>query len=294
MLTATARAAHLLLNGTRALLQDWMAWPLLGPYAETNLELAHEVFGEHWADIATWNAGRTRLSEDWLATSKAEQYVILGAGLDTFAWRQAGAIEVHEFDHPSTQGWKRERLEKLGVPEPETLTMTEVNFEEQRVTEALQTSSVDLARPIFVNWLGVLPYLTPDAITETLAGLPPCTAAMTYTLPESAWDAGIRATAERALRHVAAVGEPQITLTTPQETADLLSIAGFRVVEDLGPQEMTARFGLSCRVIERIVLAHKTGAEDPKPPLRRSDGEEMPLTGHALEFVSAAVLELEP
>lgn len=259
MLAATARAAHLLLNGARALLQDWMAWPLLGPYVETNLEFAHELFGEHWTDVATWFAGRTRLTEDWLTRSKAEQYVILGAGLDTFAWRQAGVIEVHEFDHPSTQGWKRERLAKLGVPEPETLTMTEVNFEEQRVTEALQTSSVDLARPIFVNWLGVFPYLTPAAITETLAGLPPCAAAMTYNLPESAWDADIRAAVERVLHSVAALGEPMITLTTPQETADLLSAAGFRVVEDLGPQEMTARFGLSCRVAERIVLAHKAG-----------------------------------
>jgi methyltransferase (TIGR00027 family) len=258
MLIATGRAAHLLLSGARALLQDWMAWPLLGPYAETNLELAHEVFGDHWADAATWIAARTRLSEDWLTTSEAEQYVILGAGLDTFAWRQPNAIEVHEFDHPSTQGWKRERLEKLGVPEPVTLTMTEVNFEEQRVAEALQTSSVDLARPIFVNWLGVLPYLTPAAITETLAGLPACAAAITYNPPESAWDAEIRDAAERVVRTVAALGEPVITLTTPQETADLLSTGGFRVVEDLGSQEVTARFGLSCRAAERIVLAHKT------------------------------------
>ncbi len=260
MLIATGRAAHLLLNGARALLQDWMAWPLLGPYAETSLELANDLFGERWADVATWMAARTRLSEDWLTTSKAEQYVILGAGLDTFAWRQAGgAIEVHEFDHPSTQGWKRERLRKIGVPEPATLTMTEVNFEEHRVAEALQTSSVDLARPIFVNWVGVLPYLTPAAITETLAGLPPCEAAITYNLPESARDADLRAAAERVVRTVAALGEPMITLTTPQETADLLSTAGFRVVEDLGPEEVTARFGLSCRAAERIVLAHKTG-----------------------------------
>jgi methyltransferase (TIGR00027 family) len=218
-----------------------------------------EVFGEHWAEATTWIAARTRIAEDWLTTSKAEQYVILGAGLDTFAWRQAGAIEVHEFDHPSTQDWKRERLEKLGVPEPETLTMTQVNFEEQRVTEALQTSSVDFTRPIFVNWLGVLPYLTPAAITETLAGLPPCAAAITYNPPRSAWDAGIRAAAERVVRTVAALGEPAITLTTPQETAGLLSTAGFRVVEDLGPQDVTARFGLACRAAERIVLAHKTG-----------------------------------
>lgn len=185
--------------------------------------------------------------------------MILGAGLDTFAWRQAGAIEVHEFDHPATQGWKRERLAKLGVSQSATLTMTEVNFEEQPVAEVLQTSSVDLAQPMFVNWVGVLPYLTPAVITETLTGLPPCAAAITYNLPESARDADLRTAAERVVRTVAAFGEPMITLTTQQEPADLLSTGGFRVVEDLGPQEVTARFGLSCRAAERIVLAHKSG-----------------------------------
>lgn len=263
MLAATARAAHLLLNGPRALLQDWMAWPLLGPDAEMHVELARGVLGEQAADFATWLSARTRLSEDWLRASKAEQYVILGAGLDTFAWRQAGAIEVHEFDHPSTQGWKRERLDKLGVPYPEALTMTEVNFEEHSITDALAISSVDLARPIFVNWLGVLSYLTPDAITETLNGLPPCSAAISYSLRESVWDADTRAFAESLFRTFAALGEPQITLTTPHETAELLATAGFRVVEDLGPGDVAARFGLSCVSPERIVLAQKasTGVE---------------------------------
>ena len=255
MLTATARAWHVLLNGPRALLQDWMAWPLLGPDAETSLELARGVMGDHTADLATWIAARTRLSEDWLTASKAEQYLILGAGLDTFAWRQAGAIEVHEFDHRSTQGWKRERLGKLGVPSPEALTMTEVNFEEQSVTDALQASPVDLARPIFVNWLGVLQYLTTDAIIETLKGLPPCLAAIGYCLPES--DAEWRSEVAAFLRTLAAIGEPFITLTTPHETAELLAAAGFRVLEDLGPGDVAARFGLSCVSPERIALAEK-------------------------------------
>jgi methyltransferase (TIGR00027 family) len=258
MLTATGRAWHLLLNGPRALLQDWMAWPFLGPDAQTSLELARGLMGDHTADLATWIAARTRLSEDWLTASKAEQYVILGAGLDTFAWRQEGAIEVHEVDHPSTQGWKRERLGILGVPHPEVLTMTEINFEEQGVADALQASSVDLARPIFVNWVGVLQYLTTDAIIETLKGLPPCLAAIGYCLPESAFDAEWRGEVATFFRTLAAIGEPFITLTTPQEIAELLAAAGFSVLEDLGPQDVTARFGLSCLSPERIVLAQKT------------------------------------
>lgn len=106
MLTATARAWHLLLNGPRALLQDWMAWPLLGPDAETSLELARGVMGDHTADLATWIAARTRLSEDWLTASKAEQYVILGAGLDTFAWRQGMNSTIRPRRDGSGTAWE--------------------------------------------------------------------------------------------------------------------------------------------------------------------------------------------
>lgn len=257
MMAAVARAGHLFMYGSRALLSDWMAWPLLGAEAETYLAAARGLIGEHAFDYATWHAARIRISEDWLAASQARQYVILGAGLDSFAWRQGGDVAVYEFDHPATQGWKLERLEKLGVPIPSTMTMVEADFERQSVEELLEVSSVDLGQPIFVSWLGVIPYLTADTIVATLNQLPPCTIATSYLLPESGWDASTRTFAEPMLRAFADLGEPLLTSTTPEETAVLLERGGFHVDSDLGAADVTAQHAIPCVSHERILLAHK-------------------------------------
>jgi methyltransferase (TIGR00027 family) len=261
MLAAAARAGHILSHGPRVVLNDWLAWPLLGSDAETYLERGVTLLGEYAVDYATWHAARTRLPEDWVAASAAEQYVLLGAGLDSFAWRQTGAIPVYEFDHPATQRWKRTRLEKLLrlglLPWPPTLTMVEADFERQSLQAILETSPLDLHRPLFVSWIGVLTYLTPDAITAALSALPPCSAAISYVLPEARWDARTRTFAEPMMRALAELGEPLLTLTTPEETAALIETGGFRVVEDIGADDVTARFGLPCVSHERIVLAHK-------------------------------------
>jgi methyltransferase (TIGR00027 family) len=212
----------------------------------------------HWSPIG-WRghcSART-FSEDWLIASQARQYVILGAGLNSFAWREAGNLEVYEFDHPATQGWKRARVEKLGVPTPSTLTMVESDVEHESVGEVLRASSLDLARPILVSWLGVLPYLTPDTIVATLDAVPPCTIVALYGLPESQWDPATRPFAERILHTFAELGEPVLALTTPEQTADLLRRGGFAVEEDLGADGRDDRHGISCIGHERIVLAQK-------------------------------------
>lgn len=257
MLAAAARAGHLLTYGPRALVNDWLVWPLLGADAEAYLERGRALIGEAAVDYATWHAARTRLPEDWLAGSSAEQYVILGSGLDSFAWRQTGTVAVYEFDHPATQSWKRTRLKKLDVPWPVTLTMVEADFEKRSLPDILEASSLDVARSLFVNWVGVLPYLTPDAIVATLGALPPCSAAISYVLPETSWDLAIRTFAAPMKRAFEELGEKVLTLTTPEQTAALLAKGGFRIIEDLGADEVTARFGLPCISHERLVLAHK-------------------------------------
>jgi len=257
MLAAIGRIAHLFAYGPRALVADWLAWPLLGSDAETLLKVGRELIGEHAIDYATWHAARTRFSEDWLIASQARQYVILGAGLDSFAWRQASDVEVYEFDHPATQRWKRARLETLGVLTPSTLMMVEADFEHESVGTVLRDSSLDVTRSIFVSWLGVLPYLTPDAIVATLDALPRCTIAVSYGLPESRWDSMTRPFATRMMHTFAEMGEPLLTMTTPEQTADLLRRGGFEAEEDLGAVDVTTRYGIPCIGHERIVLAHK-------------------------------------
>lgn len=258
MLAATGRAFHLLAYGPRALLADWLAYPLLGPDADAYVDAAKGLVGDSAAAYATWHAARVRFTEDWLAANQSEQYVILGAGLDSFAWRHDGTDQTHEFDHPATQAWKRARLEKLAVPWPESLSMMAADFENESVADVLMRSNVDFSHPLFVSWLGVIPYLTVDAIIATLRALPPCDAAISYALPLHACDESSRGFAETVAGAAAAMGEPFITLTTPEETRDLLQAGGFEVDEDLGATDVTKRFGLPCVSYERIVLAHKT------------------------------------
>jgi methyltransferase (TIGR00027 family) len=140
------------------------------------------VFGDSAPLLATWVAARSRFTEDWLAGSGAAQYVILGAGLDTFAWRQAGRVRVFEVDHPATQAWKRSRLDALGIVAPAELVWAPVDFEAESLTDGLSRAGLD-AGHTFVSCLGVVSYLSLDAIRATLADLPPCTLAVSHGTP---------------------------------------------------------------------------------------------------------------
>jgi methyltransferase (TIGR00027 family) len=127
-MTACARGAHLLAHGPRAVLTDWLAWPLVGAEAESLTARSRATLGVGAPLLATWLAARSRFTEDWLAGSNAAQYVILGAGLDSFAWRQTGRLRVYEVDHPATEDWKRSRLDALGVAAPPELVWAPVDL----------------------------------------------------------------------------------------------------------------------------------------------------------------------
>lgn len=135
VMTAHARGAHLLATGPRAVLTDWLAWPLVGAEVESLTARALEMFGDRAPLLATWVAARSRFSEDWMAASEASQYVILGAGLDSFAWRQTGPLRVFEVDHPASQDWKRSRLDALGVSAPPELVWAPVDFEAESLAD---------------------------------------------------------------------------------------------------------------------------------------------------------------
>lgn len=172
MMAALGRAGHMVHYGPRALLCDWLAWPLIGADAEAMLADLRPAVGDLEAPFAAWFAARSRLAEDWLAASGSEQYVILGAGVDTFAWRQSGNVRVFEVDHPDTQAWKKQRAVTVGLRSPPQLVWVPVDFERQRVGSALAAAGLDGTSGVFVSWLGVIPYLTRDAILQTLRELP--------------------------------------------------------------------------------------------------------------------------
>jgi methyltransferase (TIGR00027 family) len=208
--------------------------------------------------LATWVTARSRIAEDWLAASDAEQYVLLGAGLDSFAWRQDGGVRVLEVDHPATQAWKRSRLEALGMSVPVELVWVPVDFEVESIADGLERSDLG-SGPTFISWLGVTAYLTPEAIGATLRGLPACSLAVSYATPEDMWQGDVRRVSKMFEAMALQAGEPLVSLLTPDAFADVLAANGFAVVEDVGPEDVQGRYGLPALSLgnERIALATK-------------------------------------
>jgi methyltransferase (TIGR00027 family) len=194
---------------------------------------------------------RSRLSEDTLAgcvRRGVRQVVVLGAGLDTFSLRNPFedlGVRVFEVDYPATQAWKRRRLREAGLRLPDSLTFAPVDFERQSLAEGLGAAGFRGERPAFFQWLGVVHYLTRDAIFATLdfiARIPASAVVFDYTEPLERHSperrARLMATAERA----AARGEPWLSFFDPPEIAALLRNKGFARVEDVSFTEMVSRF----------------------------------------------------
>lgn len=258
MMTGGARGWHLLRHGPHAVLVDWLAWPLIGSPAEALFAGIRAAFGDVTDPVATWIAARSRIAEDWLAASGAKQYVILGAGLDSFAWRQQGGVRVFEVDQPATQAWKRARLEELGIPLPSELVWVAVDFEVESVAAGFDAVGLS-SGPTFISWLGVIHYLSLEAISATLRGLPPCSLAVTYITPEDTWHSDIGPASKTFQAMALQAGEPLVSMLTPDHIADVLADAGFALVEDVGPEDVETRYGLPALSIanERIALATK-------------------------------------
>lgn len=213
-------------------------------------------------------AARSRFAEDMLAEAVGRgvrQYVVLGAGLDTFAYRSPFPVErlqIFEVDHPSTQAWKRERLAAAGVALPPNLEFVAADFERVSLPQVMAASGLDPHRPACVSWLGVTVYLTIDVVRGVLAwaaALPARSCLVfEYAVPHASSPAGERLRAGMMERSAAA-GEPWITFFEPQEMAR--ELAAFAAVVDLGPDEVTARYfagrrdGLRPRGTARLVCA---------------------------------------
>jgi methyltransferase (TIGR00027 family) len=187
MVSATVRGWHLFVHGDLALLRDWFGWPLVGGEAAAIRASLAAIYGTSSDQFATWVTARSRLAEDWLSSSGAAQYVNLGAGLDSYAWRHPTGVRIFEVDHPSTQAWKRTRLAALGLSVPDTLVWVPVDFETQSLMHELGSAGLT-PEATFASWLGVVPYLTVDAITATLDALPRCSLAVSYLTPPDSWE----------------------------------------------------------------------------------------------------------
>jgi methyltransferase (TIGR00027 family) len=216
-------------------------------------------------------AVRSRYAEDELGQAVARgvrQYVVLGAGLDTFAYRNpypADALRVFEVDHPATQSFKRARLEQAGIPIPDTLTFAPVDFETQTLPEGLGRAGFDNRSPAFFSWLGVTYYLTKEAVATTLrfvASLPKKSGIVfDYFILPSHVNPVVSMAYDALADRVASAGEPFRNSYDPSVlTKDLIDM-GFTDVRDLGPDEINARYftgrtdGLSVGGFARLMSA---------------------------------------
>ena len=244
------RALHVEVDPPPHVIEDEVGLKLVAP-------------GEGWrsrADMSPFTrpfrasiVARARFIEDLVAEQAARgvgQYVILGAGLDTFAERRtelASRLLIFEVDRAGPQAWKRQRLVDLGFGVPSFLRLVPVDFEAgetwwERVAEA----GFDLDRPAVVASTGVSMYLTKDAIAATLrqvaALAPGSTLAMSFTLPIELADPDMRPALERAAEGARASGTPFISFFTPAEMLALGREAGFRDVQHVSAAALAHRY----------------------------------------------------
>jgi methyltransferase (TIGR00027 family) len=249
---AMRRAAHQLYDDPPLVFTDPLALRILPEEARAELREREEM--ERMQPFArgmrAFMAARSRFAEDALERAFAtgvRQYVVLGAGLDTYAARSPhDDLRVFEVDHPATQAWKRHRLQESGIHLADTVTFVSVDFEHERLMDRLVASGFDANAPAFGSWLGVLPYLTREAAEGTLRALGRLPqrsgVAFDYAVERASLPSQQQAAFDWLAERVARAGEPFRLAFMPADLRELLAECGFARVEDLDGEAIHARY----------------------------------------------------
>jgi methyltransferase (TIGR00027 family) len=254
---AAAHRAYHLMRDRPTILEDSAAIWLLGPPLSVVLRMAplRWLFWERLLvrvrPVSVFVVLRSRYAEDRLERSISDgcrQYVILGAGLDSWALRQeTPVVTVFELDHPATQQWKEARIRaRLGTV-PSHLTLIPIDFERQTIADALSGQQFDRDSLAFVSWLGTTYYLTRSAIEATLASLaricaPGSRVVFDYFQPKSMMSPADLRLFEGINRHATRRGEPLLTLLGSDDVLGMMQSTGYRLVEDLSASEARRRY----------------------------------------------------
>ncbi len=239
---AQRRAIHQVLDQP-PVLNDPIAIPLLGREFAYDAEKESSRFARAFR---AFMVARSRLAEDQLTAAAAQglaQYVVLGAGLDTFAYRNPLArVRVFEVDFPATQQWKRSLLEAASIPIPANLTFVPLDFEHMTLAEGLASAGFDSTHPAFFGWLGVVPYLSLPAFRstlETIGRLPPGSGVcFDFAQPPESLEPQYLPVFQALAGRVAAAGEPFRLFFTPDELEQEFRAAGFTRIEIHTPGEI--------------------------------------------------------
>jgi methyltransferase (TIGR00027 family) len=245
------RALHLDVDAPPRVLEDDVGLRLAAP--EEGWRQRPDMHPEGTRPFRASILARARFVEDLVAAQAGDgvgQYVILGAGLDSFAQRRpeiGAGLRLFEVDRPGPQAWKRRRLIELGHGIPDWLGFVPVDFEAGADwREGLAVAGFDPGKPAVVASTGVSMYLTQEAIAATLgeaAALAPGSIfAMTFMLPFEMADPEIRPWFERAAQGAQASGTPFLSAFRPEEMLALARRAGFRDVRHVSAAELAARY----------------------------------------------------
>jgi methyltransferase (TIGR00027 family) len=270
--TALQRAAHQIIDDRPRILDDPIAVGLSpGSSEEAIRKNEAELQRPTIKVLRSIFVFRSRFAEDSLGDAVAagvRQLVVLGAGFDTFAYRQppwARALRILEVDHPASQDLKKRRLEKMGIAPPANLTFCPVDFESVTLETGLTAASLDFGRPVFVSWLGVSQYLTREANLATLRFVRRLAAGsrivFEVVVPDSVPSEPEREAAEFAADASAARGEPWLSRIEPAEMRALLAGLGYRSCDHLTTAEAEARYfagrtdGLHAPAMAQLLVA---------------------------------------
>jgi methyltransferase (TIGR00027 family) len=244
------RAMHVQVDAPPHVIEDEIGLEIAGP--DEGWRRRPDMDPQGTSAFRASIVARARFIEDLVveqADRGVDQYVLLGAGLDTFAQRRpelASRLRVFEIDQPGPQAWKRQRLIDLGFVIPEWLRFAPVDFEAGSWREALATAGFDARKPAVVASTGVSMYLTREANAETLrevaAFAEGSTFAMTFLLPPEFADAEARAGFERARQGARASGTPFVSFFTPADLLQMARDAGFREVRHVSAATLTERY----------------------------------------------------
>jgi len=272
MLAAVGRGLLRLETAPPWVLDDPFALMLIGP---TWQELrtgpvslfSDGVIREILAGVGT----RGRYAEDRLAVGAFTQYVILGAGLDSFAWRRPDllrSLRVFEVDHPASQAWKLERVSGLGLPLGDSQVFVPVDFETGSLHDALRAAGFDWDQRTLFSWTGVAPYLTAPAIESTLrtiaGGAAGSEVVLSYRADESVLDEAGREFIRVYAPLAASLGEPILPGWPVAEIEQLVSRSGLKVVDHPARADLAERYfagradGLRPFTVESLLTARVT------------------------------------
>jgi methyltransferase (TIGR00027 family) len=247
------RAAHQIFDNPKVF-EDPIAFSIIGAQGVSNIRSEKRKFESRIHKyLRAIVVARSRFVEDELSEAinrGIRQYVILGAGLDTFAYRNphpSVGLRVFEVDFPSTQEWKRQQLDAANISIPESLAFTPIDFENQALADQLVEAGFRTDELSFFSWLGVTMYLSRETMMKTMEYI------SSFTSPGSGivFDYVIPPSSQRFLRRlvfrllsnkVRSFGEPWQTFYDPNSLIKDLKAVGFTQVEDIGPEEINARY----------------------------------------------------